>query len=178
MKKVKTKNSRVIERNKADYNENLVKGIKIFGILILILVIIYIGTAIVNGEIKFKNESEAEEDVLIQNEEILAGSTFMMSEKDYIVLYYDYTKVNAGVYDMLYSNYNSSQNALPKMYKVDLSKGFNKSYLSNKDELNENPNNASELELKNPTLIRIKNNKVVKFVDSEDEIKKYIEALI
>lgn len=177
MKTVKTKKSKVIERNKANYNENLITGVKIFGILILILGIIYIGTAIATGEIKFNDEEETEE-VTIQNEEILAGSTFKMQEKDYIVLYYDYTMASAGVYDMLYSNYASSQNDLPKMYKVDLSKGFNKGYLTDQDKLNKKPTSADELELKNPTLIRIKNHKVVKFITSKDEIKKYIEDLI
>ena len=177
MKKAKVKKSKVIERNKANYNENLVKGVKIFGILVLILTIIYIGTAIATGEIKFNDKEEAEE-VTIQNEEILAGSTFKMKEEDYIVLYYDYTMASAGVYDMLYSNYTSSQNDLPKMYKVDLSKGFNKSYLSDEKKINKRPSSLDELELKNPTLIRIKNNTVVKFITSKDEIKEYINDLI
>lgn len=172
------KRNRVIKKNKANYDESLVKAVKILGILILLFVIIYIGTAIVTGDIKLKKEEEAKEEVSIQNEEILAGSTFKMKEKDYIVFYYDYTSVSAGIYDALYSDYNESEKNVPKMYKVDLSKGFNKAYVSSEEKLNTKPSNVDELQVKNPTLIRIKNNKVVKFITSRDDIKKYINDLI
>lgn len=177
MSKSKTKKSNVIKRNKAYYNENLVKGVKIFGILILIFAIIYIGTAIATGEIKLNKDETKEEQTIIQDEEILAGSTFNINKNEYMVLYYDFTNNNSGIYDMLYSNYTSSQKDLPKMYKVDLSKGFNKGYLSD-GKLNQNPSNINELKVKDPTLIRIKDKKVVKFISSKDEIKKYINGLI
>lgn len=172
------KKNRVIRKNKANYDVNLIKIFKILGILLVLFAIIYIGTAIVTGEIKLKKDEEIEDAVSIQNEEILAGSTFKMQDKDYIVLYYDYTSVSAGIYDSLYSDYTSSQNDVPKMYKVDLSKGFNKGYVSEKEKINVKPFNVEELQLKNPTLIRLKNNKVVKFITSKDEIKKYINDLM
>lgn len=169
------KKSSVIERNKTDYNDNLFKILKILGIVLIMFIIIYIGTAIVTGEIKLKKDKEEEKEVTIQTEEILAGSTFNITDKEYMVLYYDFEAADSGIYGMLYSNYGSS-NSNVKMYKVDLSKGFNKSYVTD-GKVNTNPSNIDELKVKKPTLIRIKNKKVTKFITSKEEIKKYINSL-
>lgn len=170
--------NKIIKKNKASYDDNLVNAIKILGILLLLFGIIYVGTAIVTGEIKLKEDKETKEEVTIQNEEILAGSTFNMHDDDYMVLYYDYTDVDASVYDELYNNYSATENEVPKMYKVDLSKGFNKGYVSEKKSINKSPSSVDNLELKNPTLIRITNHKVVKLITSDNEIREYINKLI
>lgn len=178
MKKVNSKKSKIINNNKANYNENLVKTLKILGILILLFAIIYVGTAIVRGEIKLSKDDETSQEVSIQNEEILAGSTFNRKEKEYIVLYYNFKNDNSVIYDSIYESYKNSQKELPKLYKVDLSKGFNKAYISDKDHINTKPTKIEELELKNPTLIRIKDKKIIKFITSRNEIQNYINNMI
>ena len=168
------KKSDVIDRNKAQYSESLTKTIKILCILIVMFGIIYIGTAFVRGELKSKDSSKSGE-TTIQYEEILAGSTFKMSDSEYIVLYYDFESNDAGLYDMMYSSYSQKGSSV-KMYKVNLASGFNKSYVTT-GEVKTNPSSSDDLKLKDPTLIRIKNKKVIKFISTKDAIKKYINSL-
>ena len=85
MAKKTLKKSDVINRNKSEYDDNLTKIIIILGIVLAMFVTIYIGTALVRGEWKSKDEEEKKE-VTIQTEEILAGSTFKITDKEYIVL--------------------------------------------------------------------------------------------
>ena len=169
------KKSSVIERNKTDYHDNLFKILKILGIVLIMFIIIYIGTAIVTGEIKLTKEKEEEKEVTIQTEKILAGSTFNITDKEYMVLYYDFNAGDSGIYGMLFNTYKSNGSSV-KMYRVDLSSGFNKKYITN-GKVNTSPSNIDELKVKNPALIRIKNKKVTKFIISKEEIKNYINNL-
>lgn len=174
MVKKKSKKSEVINRNKAQYSDSLTKTIKILCILVIMFVIIYIGTAFVRGELKAKDSSK-NNDVTIQYDEILAGSTFKMSDSEYMVLYYDYEAKDAGLYGILYDSYSQKGSAV-KMYKVNLASGFNKSYVT-EGKVKTNPTSSDDLKLKSPTLIRIKNKKVIKFISSKDDIKKYVNSL-
>ena len=171
-----TKKSNVIERNKAQYSDSLKNIIKILGIVLVMFIIIYIGTAIARGELKLKKEEKKKEEVIIQTEEILAGSTFNIKDKEYMVLYYDFYAKTSGIYGTMYSTYKNSGKDI-KMYRVDLSKGFNKSYVTN-SKVNSDPTSADNLKVKNPTLIRIKNKKAIKVISSKEEIKKYINSLL
>ena len=170
------KSRNVIERNKTEYNDSLFKILKIFGIVLIMFIIIYIGTAITKGEIKLTKEEENKEEVTIQTEEILAGSTFKITDKEYMVLYYDFSSNNSGVYGSMYSSYKNSGNSI-KMYRVDLSKGFNKTYVT-EGIVNSNPTSADDLKVKTPTLIRIKDKRVTKVISTKEGIKKYINSLI
>lgn len=170
MAKKTLKKRDVINRNKSEYDDNLTKIIIILGIVLAMFVTIYIGTALVRGEWKSKDEEEKKE-VTIQTEEILAGSTFKITDKEYIVLYYSFKGNDAGLFDMLYSGYSTSSSV--KIYKVNLDSGFNKKYVSDKN-VNSKPSKISDLKVKDPTLIRIKDKKVVKFISSKSEIQKYL----
>ena len=176
MAKGNNKKSSVIERNKAQYSDSLKNIIKILGIVLVMFIIIYIGTAIARGELKLKKEEKKSEEVTIQTEEILAGSTFNITNNEYMVLYYDFSLKNAGVYGTIFSSYKNSGNSV-KMYRVDLSKGFNKSYVTD-GKVNSNPTSADNLKVKTPTLIRIKNKKVTKVISTKEGIKTYINSLL
>ena len=142
MAKKTLKKSDVINRNKSEYDDNLTKIIIILGIVLAMFVTIYIGTALVRGEWKSKDEEEKKE-VTIQTEEILAGATFKITDKEYIVLYYSFKGNDAGLFDMLYSGYSTSSSV--KIYKVNLDSGFNKKYVSDKTVSNRANYNLAEI---------------------------------
>lgn len=165
-----------ISSTKANYNEDLVRIIKIGAIVIVSFAIIYLVTAIVTGEIKLGKKKETAE-VEIQNEKRLAGETFEIKDTEYMVLYYDFDHMDSALYEMIYSNYKSlSKNE--KLYIVDLASGFNKKYVvSDNNVTNPNVTNISELKVKSPTLIRIKDKKVIKYLETKDSIKTYFSEI-
>ena len=59
-----------------------------------------------------------------------------------------------------------------KVYKVDLSKPENKVFKS--EESNKNAKRASELKINDVTLIRIKNGKIVNYIESSAKIEEYL----
>lgn len=177
-KKVKPvkKGKKIVENTKAHYNEDVVRIVKIVAIVIICFAIIYFLTAIINGEIFGKKQ---EEEVEIQKVEILMGETFEKKDSEYLIVYYDFEdKLYSSLYSMLVENYNSYNSDVP-MYKVDLSTNFSKNYMAVEEESsNTNPTNLSNLKIKGATLIRIKDKKVIKYIEGKSNIKSYIDSLI
>ena len=60
---------------------------------------------------------------------------------------------------------------------MDLDKKFNTNYISDGEDIDRTPKNIDELKVENPTLIRIKNGKVTKFVTGIEDIKDYSQNL-
>ncbi len=173
-KKVK-KNKNVIGNTSS--NDDVTKIIKIICAIVIVFAIVYFATAIINGELFGKKETE--EEVEIQKVEILMGETFEKKDSEYIIVYYDFEdKIYSNLYTMVVDNYNSSDKDIP-MYKVDLSTNFSKKYMATEDEnSNTNPTGLSNLKIKGATLIRIKDKKVVKYVEGKDNIKSYVDGLL
>lgn len=174
-KKVK-KNKKVVGSTPAHYNEDVVKMVKIGVIVLLCFALIYFVTAIINGEI-FGKEEEAPE-VEIQKVEILMGETFEKKDSEYMIIYYDFDdRIYSSLYSMLVENYNAYNQDIP-MYKVDLSTNFSKKYVAGEEESsNTSPTALSNLKVKGATLIRIKDKKVVKYIEGKDNIKSYIDGI-
>lgn len=173
-KKVK-KNKNVIGNTSS--NDDVTKIIKIICAVVILFAIVYFATAIINGELFGKKEEEKE--VEIQKVEILMGETFEKKDNEYMVIYYDFEdKIYSNLYAMMLDNYNSSNKDIP-MYKVDLSTNFSKKYMATGDETsNTKPTGLSNLKIKGATLIRIKDKKVVKYVEGKDNIKSYIDEIL
>ena len=174
VRKVK-KNKNVIGNTSS--NDDVTKIIKIICAIVIVFAIVYFATAIINGELFSKKETE--EEVEIQKVEILMGETFEKKDSEYMIVYYDFEdKIYSNLYTMIVDNYNSSNKDIP-MYKVDLSTNFSKKYMATEDESsNTNPTSLSNLKIKGATLIRIKDKKVVKYVEGKDNIKSYVDGLL
>lgn len=111
-------------------------------------------------------------DTTIQYEEILAGSSFSMNPNEYLVLYYDMSDENlaASLASAVMDYQNSDRLTL---YTVDLGSAFNQKYVT-EDDSNSSPTKASELKLKNPTLIRFVDGSVAEYLEGEDSISNYL----
>ena len=161
----KNKKNKIIERQlKENATPELKTAIKIFIGIVLVFAIVYFGAGVLTGSIKLKKEVKEAE---IQYTEILAEKTFLQNKDEYYVMFYNFKSNSADIVNAVISGL--SQDAT--VYTVDLDKGFNKNYIS-EDIKNKAPKNSSELKVTNPTLIKIKNKKVTKFVTGIDNIVK------
>ena len=151
--------------------------INFFKILIAVLIFIgvfYLIVALARGEIGSKKEDKKEEELTyIQNEEILASSTFNKKDKEYYVLFIDTKDDNASIYSIMYEDYKEKNLDVPMFY-VDLSSKFNKEVIS--DDTNSKAQEYDELKVSSPTLIHIKNGKNVNYYEN-DEVKEQMIKL-
>lgn len=118
-------------------------------------------------------DPEEEETISDDYSEILLGSSFNRSEKEYLVVYYDYD--NQDIKSTLTTSildYTSKDDNLT-VYKVDMSNVFNNSYVT-EEETNKEPSSVDELKINGPTLIKFKNNKVVDYVEGLEQVKEYL----
>lgn len=119
-----------------------------------------------------KNEKNGE--VEIQNEELLVGTSFSVSDEEYLVLYYDVLlDKEDSTLSTLVTQYQSSNKDL-SLYTVDLSNALNKRFVTDKDG-NSSAVNASELKLKNPTLIKFVDGKISEYIDNQEDIVAYLK---
>lgn len=86
---------------------------------------------------------------------------------EYYVLFDDFSNLK----NDSYVSYLTGKSDI-KVYKVDLSKPENKVFKS--EESNKNAKRASELKINDVTLIRIKNGKIVNYIESSDKIEEYL----
>lgn len=169
---MKNKNKKVIERNLNNNEKELSTIIKITVGVVLVFIVVYLLFAIFTGEIKLTKDKSTEP--TIQYSEILAETTFKQNKEDYFVLYYDFSKDNASLLETIAVVIGNEATT----YKVDLNKKFNGNYIIEDDKsINKTPNNIDELKVKNPTLIRIKKGKIVKFITGIEDIKNYSQEL-
>lgn len=174
MRKQQKKN-RVV--NNTSSSDEISKIIKIISAIAVCFAIVYFATSYITGRMSGKEETG---EVEIQKEEILITETFEKTDKEYMIVYYDYEDdINAGLYAMLIQNYNNNNKKKDvPVYKVDLASNLSKNYLAQDEEKsNTKPTSLSNLKIKGATVIRIKDKKVIKYVEGKDSIKSYFEEL-
>ena len=90
---------------------------------------------------------------------------FNLPKEEYYVLAYD---KKDEVYDDIYKEYISEDDSR-YVYVVDLSLGFNKHVLS--DESNTKPKDETEIKIKEVALMKFKDGKLVKYLETEKDIR-------
>ena len=173
------KSGKIYLKKSNDYeneNNDIIRMIKIVGVIALVFVAFYLVFAIYNGEISFGKDKETEKNVEIQNREILAGSIFNRIEDEYYVLMYDFDGDYSIKCETIYNLY-LQKGILNKMYLVNLGNAFNTNYVV--DSVNGvNVSTIEQLKVLNPTLLKISNGKVVESSFGIDAINNYIKTLL
>ncbi len=174
MAKKISKNNKII----GSFDENM-KGILITVLCILCFFgAFYLLTVYVtNKNTKAADEEQTTDtssDPTISYDEIMIGRSFSMSDGEYFVLYYDRSdeKINS-TYTDLVNTYKAKNDHLD-IYKVDMSNSFNKDYAT-VGEANKSPSTEADILINGPTLIKVSNNKVVQYVEGEEEITKHLK---
>lgn len=135
--------------------------IKIGAGVLIVLVLVYLVTAIASGEIKFKEKKE-EKVTSIQYEEIFAGEAFNRKADEYYVLFCNASDSFTDYYLDLAKSYRQKEDSLP-FYVVDMEKKANTDYVTN------------ELKIENPTILKIKDSKKVETITGKDNVLKFFE---
>jgi hypothetical protein len=167
-KKVEEKKVEVVE-------ENLRIQDKIFVVfcIVMFFVAFYLLTLYITHKNTEKNDTEeAPVEATISYDEIVIGRSLSMSDKDYLVIYYDNTNadISTACGDAV-NNYRS--NNTKKIYYVDMSSMFNSSHVT-EGESNKNPETAKDLLINGPTVIHVLDGKVVDYVEGLDSVVSYL----
>ena len=133
--------------------------IKISVGVLLVLAIVLIGSKIAMGEIKFGRKDSKEEVTTIDYQEIMAGQTFNRKADEYYVLFYSFSDSNATYYTSAINNYKLRDTS--SFYTVDLDKKNNKVYAE------------EELEVEDPTIIKVSDGKSVDVIKGKDAVKEF-----
>ncbi len=150
------------------------KNVIIVSIIVLVsLGLFYLLTIALLGKKPTVDTSGGSSDTTIQNQEILLGSSFNISSDKYIVLYYaSDDQDSSSDIKSLATSYRAKDDAL-SLYTVDLSDALNKAFVTT-DESNPDASNASEMRVKNPTLIVFEDGKINEYIEGFDSIKDYL----
>lgn len=136
-------------------------------IILVIVVLVAVGFYFLTDKFVEPAKKEETPSVDINYDIATVGTMFNRPYDDYYVLLYDSESLEAAFYNTLYSRYNSADKK--KIYFVDLGLKENNSYV--KDSSNKNLTSASDASFVGPTLVSIKNGKVIKFLETKEEIK-------
>lgn len=164
-----TNSKRIIETST---NNEVSKVVKCIIIVLIILLLVYLLTLYITKNSTDSVVKENTENTTIQYDEILVGTSFKQSPKEYLVLFYNVdTDINSTYYT-LKSDYEAKDDALP-IYYVDLGSKLNSDCIS--AESNENAKNASELKINDTTLIKFTDNKISEYIVGGEEISNYLK---
>lgn len=160
-----------VEKIKTSYPTEVGSIVKITIIVLLVLILVYLFTALITGKIKLGNKDDNNSEVTIQYEEILAGESFNQREEEYLVLFYDFTATDASVYSNLLTNYKSTNGSI-KYYTVNMASGMNQLYKTEEASVLD-VSKASLLKVKDVALIRFVNQQVANYYDGSDAVQAY-----
>lgn len=152
-------------------NNEMVKLVKIVLLITAIFLIFYGITILVTDN---RKEEQTPTDVTIQYDEILLSSLFEQPNSEYYVLVTKEDDDYAGVYSVYTSKYQSKENKL-RLYTANLSNGFNSSYEA--EESNINITKIEELKLKDSTLLKISNKKIVAAYEGSTKIIEHLKSI-
>ena len=151
-------------KNDNDGNE-IQKFIRISIILIILCVIIYLLIGIfITKEIKWFNNETNDSDIDTVSNKILASAIFKQKEEEYYVYFYNFEETNSNVESTISSKLSDF-----KVYRVDTESSLNQNYV-NEENSNPSAKTLEELKVKTPTLIKIVNDEIVSYYETEDNI--------
>lgn len=109
----------------------------------------------------------------VNSERAIVGTIFNRPESEYYVMVYDESKPKAVYYSAISSKYVQKQDGALAVYHVDLNNEMNKAYyVGNEGQSNAKATKSQELKFKDLTLMKIKNGKIVKYLEDIDAITK------
>ncbi len=153
-----------------DLDNNIDTGVSIKKIIGTLIGVALVFAAIYGCTILVINKGEKRQPIAeasISYEKILAGSSLKQKEESYLVVFYS----NDDEIFSAITEYDGTDKGT--IYYVDLSDGLNKYAVS--DKTNFNVSNASDLRVKNPSLIKVNKGKIVDNKTGKKEILDYLK---
>ena len=139
---------------------------KFFIVLLVVIAIILVGFWITKLANKKNSQDITYASGNIATDKVIVG-TMLSRGGEYYVLCYDTSKNDANIYVTYGENYKNKK-ALD-LYYLDLSSEFNRKYYVD-EESNKEAKKIDELKISNGTLIRIKDGKIVEYIEGIQDI--------
>lgn len=162
--------------NNSDDNE-----IKSFIIIVLVITLL-IGVIYACTELLKKDNKKDDTDIVagkINYDKISLGELLNRPYDEYYALIYNSQDSNSILYSTLLSMYKqkSSEDNYIKIYYIDLENQLNNKYYNKNNDNISNPKaeKIADLDLGDLTLIRIKNKKIVDYIEGYESIKKILK---
>lgn len=176
-KKKKSKKTTNINRGYTETgNDNTVQNlIKIILIIAAAFVLFYMITYFVTKHNKKYSWENNNESSIIQYDKIMFGTLFSQGADEYYALEVADSNDNKDIYDTYIAMYKDKDEAL-SFYTIDLDSAFNKKYLSENSNLE--TNDLNELKVKETTLFKIKNSKIIEHIEGNEQIIEKFKSLV
>lgn len=163
-----------IDKIKTEEQEQIERFIKILLIILLAVVGIYLFTKFVINKEKNNDEMSVTAGVIDYNK-LIVGNILTQNYDEYYVFIYNGNDSEAIYYSSLVDKYMAEDNA-QKVYWVDLSNTLNEKFIAkNEEEVNIDAKSVSEFKFGEYTLLKIKNKKIVKYIDNVNDAKKELK---
>lgn len=152
-----------------DNDNQIYKFAKITIILLIMFVVLYIVVGVfVTKEFNWFGNKDNEVTDSVKNK-ILASSIFNQKDGEYYVYFYDFDNMNSTIEATLSSKLKDS-----KIYRVNTKDALNQNYVTDGTG-NKAAKTLDELKVVDNTLIKIVNNEIVRYYETEDEIVSGLE---
>lgn len=164
---------------KIDINKNVntddEKLVVKFIVVLIIISLIAVGFYFISKNIvKNRDDNIVESNVTISYDKVNVGMIFNRPYDEYFVMVYDSSNNNAMIYSSLISKYSQKEDSL-KIYYCDLSNKLNKEFVSSDGTTNSNAKSVSEFKFGQVTLIKVRNGKIVSYIENIDTIKSALK---
>lgn len=175
----KKESKKNLKKNNQGYNsqsENPITSLfKIVIIIVIAFALFYALTYVVTKHKKNYVWENNEMSSVIQYDKIMLGTLLTQSESEYYVLAYDYSDDNKDIYETYISMYTSKKDSI-KIYTSDLASDFNKKYIADKS--NFNFDNVKDLKVKQITLFKIKDSKIIDYYEGNDKVIEEFKKMV
>lgn len=164
---------------KIDINKNVntddEKLVVKFIVVLIIISLIAVGFYFISKNIvKNRDDNIVESNVTIAYDKVNVGMIFNRPYDEYFVMVYDSSDNDAMIYSSLISKYSQKEDSL-KIYYCDLSNKLNKEFVSSDGTTNSNAKSVSEFKFGQVTLIKVRNGKIVSYIENIDTIKSALK---
>ena len=152
-----------------DNDNQIYKFAKITIILLIMFVVLYIVVGVfVTKEFDLFGSKDNEINDSVNNK-ILASSIFNQKDGEYYVYFYDFENMNSTIESTLTSKLKDA-----KIYRVNTKDALNQNYVT-EGSGNKSAQTLEELKVVDNTLIKIVNNVLVRYYETEEEIVSGLE---
>ena len=164
---------RIKSINVGSDDENVIRK---FIIITVVIVVLITGVYFLTELTKNNNASTNTATGAIDYDIVSIGTLLNRPESEYYVMIYDKENEDSMLYSALITNYYNLTDHT-KIYFCDLGNKLNKSYYNVNNDNKSNPNAQSikELDLGDLTLIKVKNGKIVQYVETYEQIKNILK---
>ena len=147
-------------------------------IIIIVVILAIVGIIYAVTELTKKDEEKGDEVTAgeIDYNTLSIGMLLNRPEKEYYVIIYDVENPDAVLYSAMINKYDI-KGKKEKLYYCDLGNALNSKYYNVGNDKKSNPKatKISELDLGDLTLIKVKDGKIVKYIENIDDIKEILK---